>query len=140
MSSKLLKIRKNSCLVRSLLLHDRSWPLGRGLKTFWVDPNKITLFQTGNTDFPFDERGRIPLSVFGKVLPGSWDEKVSLINEMPLYRGVYQRFRLGMKWDDTDLHPSRMKTEHPASSTYCWMKKNNLFLHFKKNGKSRKAC
>ncbi|MCE9683148.1 ParB/RepB/Spo0J family partition protein [Halomonas alkalisoli] len=135
MNSKHFSLKKNLILLRRLFSYSRSWPLGHGLHAYWVDPKKIRLMQTGHTGWPFDERGRVLLSEYGNVLPGDWDHQVAPIHETPLYRGIYQRHRLGMKWRDTDLHPSRMEPEHPASSTYSWINKPDPKLHFQKKQK-----
>ncbi|EWH01112.1 hypothetical protein [Halomonas sp. BC04] len=99
-------------------------------KTYWIDPKKIVLMQAGEPRRGFDKRGRISILRYGKVLSGDWDLKTLPIKDTALYRGIYQRFCLGMKWSKTDLYPSRLKIEHPASSTNAWVEKADDHAYF----------
>jgi hypothetical protein len=56
-------------------------------------------------------------------LSGNWDLKTIQIQDTALYRGIYQRFCLGMEWSETDLDLSRLTIDHPAFSTNAWVER-----------------
>jgi hypothetical protein len=130
------KIKKNGIVLHRAFKYYLSWPLGYGLKIYWLDPRKIKYMQAGDTNKSFDRRGRIPFYKLRQVLAGDWDYNVACISQTYLYRGIYQRFRLGLPWEDTDLNPYRMDPESPSSSTHRWLKKADPQRHFNKEAKA----
>ena len=77
----------------------------------YLEPGSVSLVQTGGTEDHYTSRGR-----FNKHEPGlrggKWHEQTMRLENSQLYTGLRQRFKEGLNWEDTALHPDRYEATH----------------------------
>ena len=72
----------------------------------WISPGRVRLQLRG---------GRHRLGPPGAILDGDWDRRVSPFNCSWKYRGLVERFQLGLEWEETGLFTERYRTEFEQS-------------------------
>lgn len=65
-------------------------------KVEWVDPESIK-YMSRRKPCPYWKR-RVK---FGKVMGGDWDRQEKRFSESSIYQSMYQRYQLGMDWEET---------------------------------------
>lgn len=69
-------------------------------KTYWVNPKKIQYISG------FRERQWYNYS---RILDGEWDQSNKSFDDLPFYQTSKQRFKEGIKWEDTDLYKNLLR-------------------------------